>query len=41
MVADAIVHIMAKLGCKVFTYIDDFVGICTRSKGQHYFKALF
>ena len=41
MVADAIVHIMAKLGCKVFAYIDDFIGVCTRSKGQHYFKTLY
>ena len=41
MVTDAIVHIMAKLGCKVFAYIDDFVGVCTRSKGQQYCKALY
>ena len=41
MVADAIVYIMAKLGCKIFAYIDDFVGVCTRSKGQQYFEALY
>ena len=38
MVADAIVHIMLILDCKIFAYIDDFVGVCTRSKGQQYFK---
>ena len=40
LVADAIVHIISKLGYKVFAYIDDFVRVCTRSKGQHYFKTL-
>ena len=32
---------MAKKGCKIFAYIDDFVGVCTRSKGKQHFKALY
>ena len=30
-----------KFGCKIFAYIDDFVGVCTKSQGQHYFRILY
>ena len=40
MVADAIVHIMGNLGCKIFVHINDFVGVCPRSQGQRYFQSL-
>ena len=38
MVADAIVHIMGNLGCKIFAYIGDFVGVCPGQKVNTIFK---
>ena len=40
MVADAISFIMAKENCKIFAYVDDFIGVVPRAVAGTYFQVI-
>ena len=40
MVADAISFIMAKENCKIFAYVDDFIGVAPRAVAATHFQKL-